>query len=263
MPTDAEDVLAQFDRLEENRQSVFTGIYLTLFSVAGGVALGLIATALSAAIPEYVSPLALEDAQWTAALLSLSTLFILGAILSGYVLTVSYFYWEPTEADVVSPLLLGLSVCMAAAYVGNPPMWLLWLSAVAVSGWLSYKRSEWVVRNGEVLIVEELADVEFLREEMQTLKERQLAHLRRNKRLSLATGLTSLAWGYWRGWFEPPYRATVGEVAVVTAVIIAACGFLAHRYRAAFEDRSEYLGSKAKNDILIRLREERPRPGEG
>lgn len=257
-PAAGDRLLQQFEKLESSRQAVFTGIYLTLFSVAGGVSLGLVATNLSQVVPEYGDPLGLAAQQWTALLLSLSTLFVLGTILSGYVLTASYFYWEPTWADVVSPLALGFTICMMAAYVDDPAMWIVWLFLVGMSGGMSYFRSEWVVRNDRMVTVEKLRQFEAFREQMEALKREQLVHLRRNKRVSFATGILGLGWGIARGWFAPPeYAATVGEVLTVTLLLLVACGFLAYRYSLAFSARSRQLGWTAERALRDRLKEAR------
>jgi len=249
MARDLDRVLERLDKLDANRRSVFTGIYLTLFSVAGGVALGLIANSLSREIPHFTSLWALQGEQWIAILLSFCTVLVLGAVLSGYVLTVSYYYWEPTEADIVHPLLLGLSVCMAAAYVTDPPMWLLWLFGVAMAGGLSYLRSEWVVEYGKVFILEELSEVEGLGPEVADVKRRRLVQLRRNKWLSFGIGVVGLAWGISRGWYRSPSRATLDDVLVVTGLVVVACAILAVRYNRAFTEASACLGSAVRDRL--------------
>jgi len=243
LTTAQERVSRHFDSLRSNRRSVFSGISFTLFSVIGGVAVGLIANALSQTVTGFVPPWRLNATQTIPVLLAARTFLVLAVVLVAYVLTVSYFYWEPSIVDVFTPLTFGLTLCLAAAHVDNPSTWVWWMSfsAFAAAGGLTRtaRQLEPRTEGAPIPALGDLATIEELRDDLQRFAEQQRRRAISSRRWAIAGGFALLAYAI----LQYQLRWGAYDVLVIAAIIAAVCVVVLRSYRAAFAERDAVLGT--------------------
>lgn len=241
----AEQVLRHFDSLESNRRAVFSGIYFTLFSIIGGVAVGLIANQLSSTITAFTAPWNLSFTQWVTVVLAACTFVVVAVVLVAYVLTVTYFYWEPTIIDVFTPLTIGLALCLAAAHLDSPRTWLWWMSFFGFAAAWSLGRTAAQLKprpgTGEIPALGDIASLEPLREELRDFAQRARERVISSLRWAIFGGSVLLVYAIAQdrlGW--SPY-----DVFGIALVILLVCAAVLVNFRKAFKERHDVFGTPA------------------
>lgn len=224
--------------LKENEKSVFVGIYLTLFSVVGGVVLGLIAQSQSEHLPTFVPVDAMSVESAATITMAVATLLVLATILTGYVLNVLYFYWSVSPLDVMLSLLLGISLCFAAAHTDTPATWMLWIGLTGIFGGLSYVRTRYQLSREEIPSVKTLRKRTGSSDEFGTWLANEKEYLATSAIVSILLGLLfigGVTFSELRLFATKPWP-TMGIAAIVIA---ATTGITFGLYPKRFEKRRE------------------------
>ncbi len=152
-----EDTLQALKReleiLKSVKQRIFSGLYFTLIGFIGSIGIGLVASRLREVFSEYVNPFELSFDQLTYIFLSAAAVGTTITVISGYVLAVSYFYWEVNNKDILIPILLGISLCFMSSNIDQPQTWLLWTSAVCVMAGVAFSNTHGKIRKDEVEVL--------------------------------------------------------------------------------------------------------------
>uniref|UniRef100_A0A7C2SG73 Uncharacterized protein n=1 Tax=Thermoanaerobaculum aquaticum TaxID=1312852 RepID=A0A7C2SG73_9BACT len=147
------DLRRELDIVDRNVQGAFSGTYFTLLSIIASVAIGVAVTRLQHVFPEYVSPLDTSFKQRLTALLFFVTVLTIIAVLDGYVVLVSFFYWPLSTRDPLMLTSLGVALCLMSGFIDQPRTWFLWTSVVGLFGGLAFRRTWRMIAKREVRLL--------------------------------------------------------------------------------------------------------------
>ena len=189
----------ELELIRKNKQSLFSGLYFTLISVIGSVAIGLVANELRKYFKEFVNPCNLSIEQWAVISLSAASVAITVTVICGYVLTISYFYWELSNRDIIIPMLIGISLCFMSTNISQPQTWLLWTSILGIVAGSSFTRTRDKIDKSKVKviktlekIIKEFKNINSLKTEYKKFRYEELSHLNKSRWICFGLGFLFL-----------------------------------------------------------------------
>ena len=234
--------------IKHNKQATFSGIYLTLLSIIASVAIGLAVTQLRHSFESFVSPVDLLShthiLKLTTIFLCFATLVIIGTILDGYALTISYFYWQIGAWDIFIPLALGFFLCLISVFIDQPKAWILWVSLLGFTARVVFWRTTKLLEKDEVPLIRVAIQISKIKESTDKFKEQTIKSYRKHKRNVTIIAFPILVYFIFNVWKAPTGVETFWyplDVIILSVLAFIACVIILYQCKKEYGKRGEFI----------------------
>ncbi len=250
----------EFEILETHKLAIFRGVYLTLVSVIGSVAIGLVANQLREHFCRFIHVCDLTWKEWILIELSFASILVIVTVITAYFSVISYFYWEIGIGDILTPLSVGIMLILISTHVDQPETWLFWISIFAIMGGISYKRTRNKIEKkgkkckikNEVEVIRKLKKITVFKEETKNKIENfineQLRYLNIVKWGLWIAGFVFLFYGIITNYIIKYYcphlkncKLFIFDVPVIALTVIVICFILLYAHGVVYKKRRDFF----------------------